>query len=100
MGSDGTACQRISLWVKVPYTVFMAVLVPCYWVQYGPLNFLWFCDVALFVTLVALWIESPLLTSMQAVAITLPQILWVLDFFVRLCTGGHLIDLTEYMSGD
>jgi hypothetical protein len=101
MGHDGTPAnpgrRRISLWVKVPYSLFVAVLVPCYFVQYGPLNFLWFCDVALLVTLAALWLESPLLASMQAVAITLPQLLWVLDFLVRLVTGGHVIDLTEYM---
>jgi hypothetical protein len=88
---------RISLWLKVPYTLFVAVLVPFYFVQYGPLNFLWFCDVALLVTLAALWLESPLLASMQAVAIAVPQLLWVLDFFVRLFTGGHIIDMTEYM---
>jgi hypothetical protein len=88
---------RISWWLKVPYTLFLALLLPCYWVQYGPLNFLWFCDLALLVTLAALWLESPLLASMQAVAITLPQLLWVLDFFVRLLTGAHVVDLTEYM---
>jgi hypothetical protein len=88
---------RIPLWLKAAYTVFLGVLVPCYLVQYGPLNFLWFCDVALLVTLLALWLESPLLASMQAVAITIPQLLWVLDFFERLFTGEHHLNLTEYM---
>ena len=76
MGKDGLperGRRRIAIWVKALYTLFMAVLVPFYFVQYGPLNFLWFCDVALLVTLAALWLESPLLASMQAVAITLPK---------------------------
>jgi len=83
--------------LKVVYTAFLAVLVPFYWVNYGPSNFLWFCDVALAVTLIAIWKESSFLTSMQAVAIMLPQTLWVLDFIVRATTGGHVIDMTEYM---
>jgi len=58
---------RIPLWLKVVYTGFVAVLVPYYWRTYGPVNFLWFCDIALLVTLAALWLESPLLFSMQAV---------------------------------
>ena len=48
----------------------MAVLVPVYWYYYGPTNFLYFCDVALFLTLAGIWLESPLLISMCAVGIT------------------------------
>src|SRR5262249_42233071 len=40
---------------------FMAVLVPVYLRNSGPTNFLYFCDVALIITLVGIWIESPLL---------------------------------------
>src|SRR2546426_6523706 len=86
----------IPLWVKVPYTAFVAVLVPYYWRTYGPLNFLWFCDIALLVTLAALWFESPFLFSMQAVAITLPQLLWVVDFMARVA-GVHLLGVAAYM---
>ena len=32
--------RRIPLSVKVPYTLFMAVLVPYYWHAYGPTNVL------------------------------------------------------------
>jgi hypothetical protein len=88
---------KIPLWLKVAYTAFTAILIPFYWVQYGPANFLWFCDVALLVTLAALWLESPFLASMQAVGIVLPQLLWAADFVVRALTGGHIVDLTEYM---
>ena len=62
----------------------MAVLVPVYWYYYGPTNFLYFCDVALILTLVGIWIESPLLVSMCAVGILAPQTLWVVDFLANL----------------
>ena len=88
---------KIPLWLKVLYTLFVCLLVSYYWTQYGPTNFLWFCDLALLISLVALWLESSLLASTQAVSITLPQMLWVADFLVRLVAGVHLIDLTEYM---
>ena len=89
--------RRIPIWMKVAYSVFVAVLVPCYWVTYSPWNFLYFCDIALLVTGVAIWIESPLLVSMQAVAITLPQILWVVDFLCRLIAGVSITGVTSYM---
>ena len=50
--------------LKVAFTAFMAVLVPVYLHEYGPTNFLYFCDVALLMTLVALWKEDPLWASM------------------------------------
>src|SRR6516165_7594680 len=68
---------RVPLVLKLAYTTFIAVLIPVYWHYYGPTNFLYFCDVALILTLGGLWIESPLLISMCAVGILLPQILWM-----------------------
>ncbi len=50
--------HRVPLAVKLGFTAFMAVLVPVYWLNYGPTNFLYFCDVALFLTLAAVWTES------------------------------------------
>ena len=73
----------IPTWVKVAYSAFVAIVVPFYWVTYSPWNFLYFCDIALLVTAVAIWIESPLLVSMQALAITVPQLVWVVDFLCR-----------------
>jgi hypothetical protein len=84
------------LWLKLAYTAFMAVLVPVYWYCYGWTNFLYFCDVALFVTLIGIWRESALLISMAAVGILAPQVLWVADFVAELC-GGRLTGMTSYM---
>jgi hypothetical protein len=88
--------QHLPLWLKLAYSAFMAILVPVYWHNYGPTNFLYFCDAALFLTLVGIWIESPLLISMCAVGIVVPQAVWLLDFL------AHLVDrpvtgVTDYM---
>jgi hypothetical protein len=50
--------RKIPLWLKISYTLFLGLLVPVYAVQYGIANFLWFSDIALLATLVALWRES------------------------------------------
>lgn len=89
--------RRIPLSVKIAYSAFMAVLVPVYWVNYGPTNFLYFCDAALLVTLVALWTENSYLASMQALAITIPQAVWVVDFLSYAIVRRHVFDLTGYM---
>jgi hypothetical protein len=87
----------IPLWLKIAYTAFVCVLVPYYWRAYGPLNFLFFCDVALLLTLPAIWLEHRLLISMQAVAILLPQSVWIVDFVLHLLMGSSPLRLTDYM---
>jgi hypothetical protein len=87
---------RIPLWLKITYTGFLAVLIPVYWINYGPTNFLYFCDVALLLTLVGIWRESALLISLPTVGILLPQALWCVDFLVQLF-GGKMTGMTGYM---
>lgn len=77
----------IPLWIKIAYSLFVAVLVPVYGVYFGPLHFLWASDIALLAMVVALWRESRLITSTVAVAVLLPELGWNLDFFTRLITG-------------
>lgn len=89
--------HQISVWIKVAYTLFVLILIPVYWKHWGPANFLWFSDVALFVSVVALWIESKLLASMMAVGVLLPELYWNLELMVRLLTGARLAGLTDYM---
>jgi hypothetical protein len=91
-----TTAPRLPLAVKLAYTAFMAVLIPVYWSKYGPTNFLYFCDVALILTLVGVWKENALLVSMPAVGILVPQALWVADFGVEMA-GGELTGMTAYM---
>jgi hypothetical protein len=90
------ASNRVPLWLKFAYTAFMIVLVPAYWHYYGPTNFLYFCDVALFLTLIGLWLDNPMLISMCAVGILAPQALWVIDFAFGL-VGITLVGMTAYM---
>lgn len=90
------ASPRVPRALKLAFTAFMAVLVPVYWASYGPTNCLYFCDVALLLTLVAVWTESALLASMAAVGIVLPQMIWVVDFAAGL-VGVKLLGITAYM---
>jgi hypothetical protein len=88
--------REVSPVVKWGFTAFMAVLVPTYWYHYGPTNFLYFCDLALFVTLFAVWRNSALAASSAAVGILIPQIFWCVDFGCELA-GFHLSGMTSYM---
>jgi hypothetical protein len=87
----------IPIGLKIVYTLFVCVLVPIYWRQYGPANFLWFSDIALLVMVPALWMENALLASMMAVSIVTLEAIWNIDFFVRLATGRSFIGLSAYM---
>jgi hypothetical protein len=94
---DRVAGEQIHLGIKIGYTLFLAVLVPVYWAHYGPRNFLWFSDIALLVTGVTLWLESPLPASMMLLAVLLPELAWNLDFFGRLLTGHGMFGMSAYM---
>jgi hypothetical protein len=89
--------DQIPLWLKLSYTLFVCLLVPVNWVQYGPGNFLWFSDIALLTTAPALWLESPLLASMMALAVVLLELVWNVDFFVRLIARASVTGLSGYM---
>lgn len=89
--------RRLSLWIKVPYTLFIAVLAPVYWTHHGPSNFLWFSDVALFGSALALWLESRLIASMMALAVLVPEIAWNVGFFGLILAGVDVIGLAGYM---
>jgi len=87
----------IPLWIKSAYTVYVAVTVTVYAVKYPLGNFLWFSDIALVLTVPALWLESSLLASMISVGVLLPEAFWNIGYFGRLLTGRRLGGLTDYM---
>jgi len=91
--------RRIPLALKLTLTAFVCVQVPFYWSAYGPTNFLYFCDVALFLTLASVLTEKPLFASMAAVGILLPQFVWVIDFVGGLF-GHPVVGMTGYMFQD
>jgi len=88
---------RIPFWLKALSTAFAGLLVAFYWRHYGPANFLWFSDIALLLTVIALWFESRLLASTQAVSVLLLELVWNVDFLVRLLTGRQMVGLSAYM---
>jgi hypothetical protein len=88
---------RIPVALKVTHTAFVSVVVPTYWRQYGPGNFLWFSDVALLASVPALWFESPLVASTQVVGVLVPECLWLVDFGAGLFAGRTPIGLASYM---
>jgi hypothetical protein len=87
----------IPLGLKIAYTIFVCALVPIYWRQYGPANFLWFSDIALLALVPALWLENALLVSMMTVSVVFFEALWNIDFLFRLATGKSLTGLSAYM---
>lgn len=89
--------SMIPFWIKITYTFFAVITVAVYTVKYPPGNFLWFSDIALVLTVPALWLESSMLASMMSVAVLLPEAFWNIGFFARLLTGKRLAGLTDYM---
>src|SRR6266481_1657128 len=89
--------MRIPLWLKIGRTLWVGMWMPYYWMQYGPQNFLYFCDIANLLIGLALWLESRLLFSWQATSVLLFQTLYTIDLVGRLTAGKHLIGGTEYM---
>jgi hypothetical protein len=89
--------MRIPLWIKVLWTVCVIAWIPLYWRQYGPQNFLFFCDLSnLFIT-AGLWMESALIFSWQASGLLLFQTLFIIDLAGTVLSGRHWIGGTEYM---
>ena len=85
------------LWLKVAFTLFVCVVLVVNWRNYGLRNFLWFSDIALMVTVPALWLENGLLASMMALSIVAVDVAWNVDFFGGLITGRSLLGLGNYM---
>lgn len=94
---DTADSHPIPLGLKIAYTAWMVLWVPVVWTEVGPANFLWFCDIANFVVLLALWRQSPLLFSSQATGVLFIQLIWNIDFAGGLLFGTHVIGGTEYM---
>jgi hypothetical protein len=83
------------------FGAFMCVLVPVYCIEYGPKNFLYFCDTALLITLSAFMAQNMqlerLLLSSALDGILLPQLIWCVDFIQ--CYFGYypITGIAKYM---
>lgn len=89
--------MTIPLWFKLAYSAAALVIVVVWLRHYGPRNLLWFSDIALLGAVPALWLDSALIASVLAVATLLPELLWNLDFALRLALRRRVTGLTEYM---
>lgn len=87
----------IPIWIKVLYTLYVALLLPIYFVRYGPRNFLWFSDIALIAGVPALWLESSLIASMMLIGVLIPEIVWNVSYFSGLFFGRPVTRLAAYM---
>jgi hypothetical protein len=89
--------MRIPLWLKLGWTLWVLVWIPVYWRQYGAQNFLFFCDLGNLLITMALWSESALIFSAQAVSLLVFQALFCVDLVGALVGKRHFIGGTEYM---
>ncbi|WP_148255084.1 hypothetical protein [Aidingimonas lacisalsi] len=94
---DRASARRLPLWPKLLFSLWILGWAPTYAILLGPQNFLWLCNLANFLILVALWSESRRLMSMQLLAVLLVGTLWAVDVGTALVTGWHPIGGTEYM---
>jgi hypothetical protein len=87
----------IPTWFKIFYTLATAGIVAIWLRHYGPRNLLWLSDIALIGAVPAMWLEDARIGSVLAVAVLLPELLWNLDFVLRLITRRRWTGLTDYM---
>lgn len=93
------SAELVPLWLKLAYAAFLAVMIPVYSMKAaaGARNFLWFSDIALFGTALALWLESPLIASMMGVGVLLPEIVWNLSFLSWFIFRRGVPGVADYM---
>jgi hypothetical protein len=95
---DEPLLEAMAVSFRALFTVLVAVVVPVYLVRYGPANFLWFSDIGLFGLCAALWLEHRLLGSMMALAVLVPETLWLASFVTgAIAKGRGATTLATYM---
>lgn len=87
----------VALLANIALTLFTIVFIAVYWKEYGPQNFLWMSDIALFLTMGALWFESPFLISLCMVSFLPIELMWNIDFFIDLTLGKNITGTAHYM---
>lgn len=84
-------------WFKIAYTLAVLAFMVVYWQRYGPRNFLWFSDIALIGAVPAMWLESGQIAGTLACMVLLPELLWNVDYALRIVLKRRITGLTEYM---
>jgi hypothetical protein len=95
---DPSTIEAVDIGFRILFALLVAVVVPVYLVKYGPANFLWFSDIGLLGICAALWLEQRLLGSMMALAVLLPETLWLVSFVSGAIAGrSGVTTLATYM---
>jgi hypothetical protein len=89
--------MTIPFWFKLAYTAFVLYIMVVWWKHYGWKNFLWFSDIAFIGAVPAMWLESAALASVLTVAVLIPELLWNVDYALRLALRRRITGLTDYM---
>ncbi|MGR2737522.1 hypothetical protein ACUY1T_03620 [Billgrantia sp. Q4P2] len=89
--------SALPLWLKLLFTGWILFWAPSFALMLGAQNYFWLCNVASFLILAGLWLESRLLLSMQWLSVAVVGIFWSLDVGSAWMTGVHPIGGTEYM---
>ncbi|MDX1589016.1 MAG: hypothetical protein R3296_08765 [Oleiphilaceae bacterium] len=91
------ASSKIPLWLKGLFSLWVLIWAPLYFWQLGPQNYFWLCNLANFLILAGLWLESRLLLSAQLLAVLLIGTVWTLDVGIAFITGNPPVTGTDYM---
>ena len=92
--------EKIPIHFKWIFCVFMAFFISIYWVNFGPLNFLWFSDVTLILAFLATMFSSSFLASMAATGGFVFSIFWNIDFIFSLLGyffGSKFMGFNDYL---
>ena len=83
---DHPVIPRPAKWLAAAW---LAAWVPLHLAAYPASSFLWWCAHGAVITVIGLVLESRLVVSWQAVALLVPQILFVAEALARLVTGAR-----------
>ncbi len=89
--------RALPLWMKLTMAAFLVFMVPTYWWYYGPANFLWISDIALFLCAITLWTGRREFACTAAVLSLLPELAWSFDFLCGLSAEWHPVGMSAYM---
>ena len=89
--------KDIPLWLKIVYSLFLCILVPFYWHEYGMTNFLWFSDVTLIGIGFILWCYNRLISNVLMLWFLPLALAWNIDFLGRIFSGHNFLGITNYM---
>jgi hypothetical protein len=89
--------RKYPIWMCWTALVWFAVWFPAYWQVWGAANFIHLCDVAVILTCIGMWTQSPLLISSQAVGTLIVDAAWTIDAASRGLFRRALVPGNEYL---